>query len=127
LELDTGGYPLPVSYYDRQGAPMELLEWAAKVNESEYVTVARTEIGEGIEVSTVWLGLDHSYDRERILIFETMVFVSLEEPVVVFGREVTSEGTETYRYSTEAEAIVGHNQLVAELRGSIDVGTEHGS
>lgn len=85
------------SYYDRQGNPITLTELGNFP--SDYKRVARDE-GETYEVSTVWLGLDHSYGGAPI-IFETMVFGNahpLDQHQV--------------RYATEAEALAGHAKMV---------------
>lgn len=57
-------------------------------------------------VSTVWLGVDHNFgfNRGPPIIFETMVFKNKFELSDYAGR----------RYSTEEEALRGHEQLVAE-------------
>ena len=61
--------------------------------------------GQWFHVSTVWLGLDHSFslDRDRPpVIFETMVFTE-------FGG-----GGDVYcqRYSTEKQALRGHKEAL---------------
>ena len=43
-------------------------------------TVRKEAVG-GVEVSTVFLGLDHSYDDEGPMLFETMVFGGLYDLV----------------------------------------------
>lgn len=64
--------------------------------------VARTEIGD-IRVSTVFLGLDHSFlGQGPPLLFETMIFGGDREG-------------EMMRYSTWAEAELGHMEVVESL------------
>lgn len=58
--------------------------------------VAVTENGD-VRVSTVFLGLDHSYDGGRPLLFETMIF----------GGE---HDQEMWRYFTWDEAETGHKE-----------------
>ena len=65
-------------------------------------TVAKTEVKHGVEVSTVFLGLDHSFHGKIPLVFETMVF----------GGE--NDG-EMERYSTWDEAEAGHKKMVESL------------
>lgn len=60
-------------YFDKDGSPLGLWEWARKFEDVEYRRVGLDE-REGIEVSTVWLGLNHSFLDGPLLIFETMVF-----------------------------------------------------
>lgn len=52
----------------------DLMEWANWFEKAGDVRrIAKTEIGD-VTVSTVFLGLDHSYDGGPPMIFETMVF-----------------------------------------------------
>ena len=86
-------------YYDRQGRPMTLVEWAETFeHQSDYKIVEQTTLPNGRWVSTVWLGLNHQYGDGPPLIFETLVFSQHGE-----WSEVDGE-----RYSTEDEARAGH-------------------
>lgn len=87
-------------WYDRQGNP--LTNAALRALPPDYKRVANHD-GDTFQVSTVWLGLDHSYDGGPPLIFESMVF-GHRHPLDQVQR----------RYSTEAEALAGHKTLVAE-------------
>lgn len=63
--------------------------------------VAFTKIG-AVDVSTVFLGLDHQFGEGPPLLFETMVFGGpLDE--------------EQRRYTTWAEAEAGHAEMVAHV------------
>jgi hypothetical protein len=53
----TGGVGL---YFDRQGKPIEMMDWAALHDDTAYRIIAQHWI-RGWMVSTVWLGLDHGY------------------------------------------------------------------
>jgi hypothetical protein len=87
-------------YYSRKGRPIALGTWAAMVEDGNYKRVAETRTDNGY-VSTVWLGLDHSYGRgKNPIIFETMVF----------GGPLDREQE---RYCTEEEALKGHEAMVA--------------
>jgi hypothetical protein len=72
--------------------------------DNSYKVVARTTLPDGKVVSTVWLGLNHDMGGPRPLIFESMVFPSLEDLRAVDFR----------RYATEEEAKAGHAGLVAD-------------
>ena len=89
-------------YYNRQGESMTMFEWAVAFEDKDYKRVALTEfahLGVEVRVSTVWLGLDHNFGDDPPLIFETMIFGgSLDE--------------DQKRYSTEAEALAGHEAMV---------------
>jgi hypothetical protein len=88
-------------YYNKRGEIISIGEWTLLFQDNVYKRVAITSIDEVCEVSTVWLGLDHSYSRsDPILIFETMVFG---------GDEYDGE---CWRYSTEEEARTGHEKMV---------------
>jgi hypothetical protein len=82
-----------------------------KLGDPNYKVVKQETLPNGRWISTVWLGLDHSYFGDPPLIFETMVFDSRESMT-----PLTSE-----RYSTEIEALAGHEALKTEWeRGNIE-------
>lgn len=89
-------------YYDRQGNRITMMDWAQRFEDRERKRVAFDTVG-GVEVSTVWLGLNHQFGDGPPLIFETMVF----------GGE--DDGWQD-RYSTEAEAEAGHAAVLAKIR-----------
>lgn len=89
-------------YYDRQGNPLTMLEWATRFETRTDKRVAETTLPNGRWVSTVWLGLNHNHARTGPpLIFETMVFPKEGE----YGE------LDCDRYSTEAEALAGHARM----------------
>ena len=92
------------SKYDRQGNKLELMEWARLFEDKKYCRVAETILPDGKRVSTVWLGLDHQFGDGPPLIFETMIFSD--------DIEGDSDDLDMTRYSTEAEAITGHEAMV---------------
>lgn len=89
-------------YYNRDGSPMTMAQWAESFRDPAQKRVAHDTVGDA-EVSTVWLGLNHAWDDGPPLIFETMVF----------GGEHSDWQD---RYSTEAEALAGHQRVVAALK-----------
>jgi hypothetical protein len=91
-----------IGYYDRDSTPITRLQWARDLENRSKVRVAETTLADGTWISTVWLGLDHQFDAGPPLIFETMVFPSPGELV----------DRECERYSTEAEALAGHDAMV---------------
>lgn len=106
----TGGALGVIEYYDRQGNPMTLEEWAESVERRtpEYKRVAETTVGQ-LWVSTVWLGLDHNWsppgEHHVPLIFETMVFPRWNYSELWMDR-----------YPTEAAALAGHEVAVEWAR-----------
>jgi hypothetical protein len=70
----------------------------------------KDEVLDGKRVSTVWLGIDHSYDHVKPLLFETMVF-----------NEGTYDDLYCERYSSWDEAVKGHSDAVQWVKdGCID-------
>jgi hypothetical protein len=102
-------------YYDRQGERItDPQRWVDLMEDrEEYRRVAEDTVGP-YWVSTVWLGLDHNYDPDGPpLIFETMVFAR-DHDDTSFGFDFDMR-----RYSTEEEAIAGHNEMVTIVRASL--------
>jgi hypothetical protein len=98
-------------YYRKDGTPYPedgLMEWAKDFGNDVNRVVKQTTLKNGKWVSTVWLGLDHNYGGGRPHIFETMVFPSDNDMGELDQR----------RYSTEAEALAGHEELCKEQGGS---------
>ena len=90
------------NHYGRDGKPCTRDEWG-RDHEDREKKIVRVEEVCGATVSTVWLGLNHNWGDGPPLIFETMVFGgALDE--------------EMERYSTEAEAIAGHEVMVKKVR-----------
>ena len=78
----------------------DVMEWS-RWFESADRQVARTKKGE-VLVSTVFLGLDYSFDGGLPILYETMVF----------GGEFNYEQE---RYHTWEDAEEGHRQMVAKV------------
>lgn len=99
-------------FYDRQGRRMEMLDWAARLEDREYSVVAHHWV-RGWMVSTVWLGLDHGFGHSAApLIFETMIFPPGDE---AGGHSVWSDEY-CDRYPTEEAAHAGHDRALSWLR-----------
>ena len=97
-------------YYDRQGKPMSQEYWVDMIEDEDYRRVASTKIG-SFWISTVWLGLDHNWDPDGPpAIFETMIFDQSDRPF---------HDLECRRYSTEEQALLGHDNMVAYV-GSLE-------
>lgn len=116
-------------YFDREGQPIDLHEWGRLSEDRKYKVLKQESVGV-FWISTVWLGLDHSFRRrldptgehEPPVIFETMVFDQGPK-----GAEETYQGLrkvmdgddyspwselDAERYATEAEALAGHARMV---------------
>jgi hypothetical protein len=81
-------------------AEPDLMAWARWFESSDR-RVALTELDNGVNVSTVFLGSDHSFGQGAPILFETMSFGTDEEVCE--------------RYSTWDEARAGHDAIVASL------------
>ena len=90
-------------WFDRAGQPITLAEADRLLSDADYRRVARTAVGDD-EVSTVWLGVDHSFGLGGPpILFETMVFPACDV---------------CERYATEDEARAGHELMVTRLRAA---------
>jgi hypothetical protein len=80
----------------------DLAVWAAWF-ETANRHVGKTEIGD-VEISTVFLGLDHNWGLGPPVLWETMIF---------------GGALDNYqeRYTSRAAAIAGHAAAVARVRG----------
>jgi hypothetical protein len=98
-------------YYDRSGQPITRTRAAQLKTDNKYRTVARTNFSHGIYVVTSWMGMDwrhHSLTPGPPLIFETMVYGGLLNH-------------QAERYSTETQALAGHDQWAAKVRDATKV------
>ena len=104
-------------YYNRDGTPMEMMEWAKVFENPAQKRVAEDTVN-GYWVSTVWLGLNHQWDPNGPpLIFETMVFpVGKPEGGRTEGAPDLGDERFCRRYSTEAEALAAHELVVERIR-----------
>lgn len=99
--------PRPM-YFDRKGNPLTCLDWGDKFSDREYQVVKQETIGKYL-ISTVWVGLNMNMFRDGPpLIFETMIFFEQA------GNKNELCGYQE-RYSTEEEALIGHEKAKEEL------------
>ena len=90
-------------YYNRKGEKCDAEEW---IKECQNKIIKQETLLNGKYVSTVYLGLDHNFSRKgKPLIFETMVFPE--------KGDYSDEYCE--RYSTEEEAIKGHQEVAEKF------------
>lgn len=92
--------------YRRDGTPYPpgdagLFEWAKDLQNYDLKRVALEWTLYGERVSTVWMGLDHSFFDGPPLIFETMIFRRRR-------RERKFWDDFQLRYTTEEQALKGH-------------------
>ena len=79
----------------------DLLRWARWFEKADR-NVAKIKIG-SVEISTVFLGLSHSFGGGKPMLFETMIF----------GGKLDGE---MWRYSTWEEAVEGHKKAVKMVK-----------
>lgn len=103
------------NYILKDGVPVlepDILKWAQWFETADR-QVVRTDVPGGF-VSTVFLGLDHSLSGiGPPMLYETMVFGD-------------DNGDVQERYSTEAEALVGHERVVNRVSGPLTKGDDGG-
>lgn len=81
-----------------------LMEWAVAFEDMSKRRVALDKVGRA-SVSTVFLGLDHSFGEGPPLIFETLISGGAHDQ-------------DMWRYSTWDEAVAGHEKAVSLVRKS---------
>lgn len=91
--------------WDKQGRQITGPEFAKLKMDASYWRIALDRLPDGRQVSTVWLGIDHSFGRGEMEIFETMVFAPGFDPI------------DCRRYATEVAATLGHAEVLAEQLG----------
>jgi ABC-type sugar transport system substrate-binding protein len=86
-------------YYDRDGNPITLEQWTELQGNRGY-RVAETNLVDGTDVSTMWLGIDRS-GQQPPAIYETVVF------------NASGDLVEVQRHPTMRDALAAHQKLVA--------------
>lgn len=82
----------------------DLLVWGCWIEKRENCVVEQTNVGEHMWVSTVFLGLDHSFGAPGPpILFETMIFCG-------------DESEDMWRYSTWDDAVTGHAMAVKKAK-----------
>ena len=86
-------------FYDKEKNKIDMVTALKLMSSDEYCIVKQTKLDNGLFISTVWLGLNHSWVEDGIILFETMVFQGREELA-------------TFRYESLQEAYEGHDRAV---------------
>lgn len=89
----------------REPVPCADLETWGKQYVIDKRRVDFTVVADGVEVSTVFLGYDHSFGGGQPVLFETLVF----------GGPLDME---MERYYTWDEAVAGHAEMVARVKSA---------
>lgn len=121
-ELTDDAHPVgsgsdPALYFDRDGNPLpgtlreQTLEWARLRSDHDYCVIGHEDVllpsGRAVWVSTVWLGLDHSFGFGPPVVFETMIFENGMADIYC------------QRYATATDAEQGHRSLVQMLKDGL--------
>ncbi len=91
-----GKTPIPVE---------SVTEWSEWMQTEGNKRVGIKNIGD-VEISTVFLGLDHGFGGKDLILFETMVFG---------GSQVDYQE----RYKSSDSAVIGHNRICKMVKDSI--------
>ena len=88
--------------------PVSLMEWARWLDKNPMLRAVHQEtVGEHF-ISTVFLGIDHSFGVGKPLWFETMVFCE--------GHENCELHEDMDRYNNWAQAEKGHKKMVKKVK-----------
>lgn len=96
----------------------DLMKWARWMETADTV-VARTDNGV-LWISTVFLGIDHSFGGGPPLVFETMTFLTDGFEKETERLKVDFTGLEVWRWNTWAEADEGHWNVVRRMFARLD-------
>ena len=92
---------------DQNPVPCDLMTWARWLEGSSRV-LEKTHSEDGsIEVSTVFLGLDHGFGGGPPVLWETMIFGGEHDQY-------------QERYTSKSDALKGHQKAVDLMGGGID-------
>ena len=89
----------------KEAKSVDLMVWASWFETADR-HVAKTDIADDVKVSTVFLGLDHSFGGDHPLLFETMIFGGEHDEYCD-------------RYVTWKQAEAGHEKAVEMARVSL--------
>lgn len=97
-KLDESNDPVPCE---------DMLEWALWFGSSHAArVVAKTRLPDGVEVSTVFTGIDHAFGDGDPVLWETMMFGG--------DYDLACD-----RYRSKKEALVGHELWVLVAKGEV--------
>lgn len=122
-EMFSGGDPRPLNTFEdgnprhfyRDGTPIlneplisAMVKWGMLFADPNYKIVKQERTNYGEMLSTVWLGLDHSFafGPHTPIIFETMLFKPEDA-----NEQDYPDNYRTQRYATEAQALAGHEKM----------------
>lgn len=93
---------------NKQPYEVSTKEWAATYENFDTRIVAQHHIGDKYFISTVFLGLDHSFgEYTKPILWESMVFGD---------RSVPGNDLEQIRYTSHVDAAIGHIKLLRRYK-----------
>lgn len=111
MPLTSGKYILDGHTPVEEPNLLKWAEWFEKATRQVAVDNFSDRHGESIQVSTVFLGIDHSFkidDNPHVpILFETMIFGGLHHE-------------DCWRYATWDEAVEGHKKAILRAHGEYD-------
>jgi hypothetical protein len=109
----TDNFPRFYILNNRVPFAVDMMTWAMWLENIDNRRVAYTviDVDLGVEVSTVFLGLDHNFSGGEPVLFETMVFGDVGD---------RRDEIEMDRYCTWAEAERGHAEIVANMTALLE-------
>lgn len=104
---------------DAEGNPQardDVATWGYWMSQRSNKIIQQTQVGE-YWISTIFLGLDHTWDGSGPILFESMVFKSTPEARVMADADAWTD-IDSRGYATRMEALAGHTELVRKYEGS---------
>ena len=89
----------------------DIVAWSNWFENIENRRVKVSKAGHGFSVSTVFLGIDHGWNEEEPLLFESMVF----NDDIKMCDDLKLDYDYQKRYRTCEEAIEGHHEILSNL------------
>ncbi len=94
-----------INHYILEGRIIErvsFMKWVNWFEKKDNRRIKLTKLSNEIDVSTVFLSIDHDFSDNKPILFETMIFGG-------------NRDEECDRYSTLDESLKGHNKIVKEF------------
>lgn len=88
-------------FYNKKGEEISSEEWDILHQDMSYRALKQNDVKDNKWVSTAWIGIEHGFQDEKPLIFETMVRPK--------GNWLELD---MQRYTTEEKALKGHKEMV---------------
>lgn len=91
-----------LEFVDKYGREIDLTTWGKLHSDTSYIMINQTTLFDGKWISTIWIGINHSFVVGKEMFFET----------IVFENENNLNAIHIERYTTLKEAKTGHKKVV---------------